>query len=310
LGEVMPSARDGYLIDVWQTEQGLPQNHVTSIIQTRDGYLWLGTYEGLARFDGVRFTTFHAARNTNLQSSRITGLFEDKTGTLWIGHEHGQLTRERQGRFEPVSPGTGPTPLRRSIMAIAADGHEDIWYVRRNGTAIRQRDQLAIESLDSLTMPILCRQSNGPLWRVHAGRLTPLVETVSESVPRYSRTDEYILNAGTSRDGGLWILTGGRLRKWRMDGSEMDAGPTPWGNNPVSRLLESRSGQLWIGTQELGLYLREPEGQVIHFNRANGLPNDWVRDLWEDREGTLWVGDGRRRPVRHSQTSRSHAPSP
>src|SRR5678816_4567945 len=57
------SARDRYLIDVWQTEQGLPQNHVTSITQTRDGYLWLGTYEGLARFDGVRFASFHAARN-------------------------------------------------------------------------------------------------------------------------------------------------------------------------------------------------------------------------------------------------------
>src|SRR5262245_47607690 len=87
------SAHDRYLIDVWQTEEGLPQNHVTSITQTRDGYLWLGTYEGLARFDGVRFASFHAARSTNLQSSRITSLFEDKTGALWIGHEHGQLTR-------------------------------------------------------------------------------------------------------------------------------------------------------------------------------------------------------------------------
>jgi signal transduction histidine kinase/ligand-binding sensor domain-containing protein len=287
---VTPSARDGYLVDVWQTEQGLPQNHVTSITQTRDGYLWLGTYEGLARFDGVRFTTFHAARSTNLQSSRITSLFEDKAGCLWIGHEHGYLTRALQGRFEPVGPAT--PPVRRSISAISDDGAQDIWFLRRNGTAIRQRDQLAIESLDGMTMPILCRQSNGPLWRIHAGQLTALVETMPDKVPRYQRTNEYILNAGASRDGGLWVLTGERLRKWNADGSEIDAGPTPWGNNPVSRLLESRTGQLWIGTQDLGLFLRELDGEFVHFNRANGLPSDWVRTVCEDREGTIWVGTG------------------
>src|SRR5678815_693844 len=159
---------------VWQTEQGLPQNHVTSITQTRDGYLWLGTYEGLARFDGVRFANFHAARNTNLQSSRITSLFEDKSGALWIGHEHGQLTRSVNAQFQPVA--SELPAVRRSISAIAADERQDIWFLRRNGTAVRQRDQLAIESMDSLTMPILCRQSNGPLWRIHAGRMTALAE--------------------------------------------------------------------------------------------------------------------------------------
>jgi signal transduction histidine kinase/ligand-binding sensor domain-containing protein len=290
LSAVAPAAHDRYLIDVWQTEQGLPQNHVTSITQTRDGYLWLGTYEGLARFDGIRFVTFHSARSTNLQSSRITSLFEDKTGALWIGHEHGQLTLARNGNFQPAS--ADPAPVRRSIAAIAADGSNDIWFLRRNGTAIRQRDQLAIESLDGLTMPVLCRQSNGPLWRIHAGRMTAMRETASEERPRYHRTNDYVINAGASRDGGMWVLVGERLRKWNADGTERDAGETPWGNNPVSRLIENRSGQLWIGTQDLGLFLREPDGEFVQFNRANGLPSDWVRALYEDREGTIWVGTG------------------
>src|SRR3954452_16016972 len=76
---------DGYSIRVWQTEDGLPQNLVTSAVQTRDGYLWLGTFGGLARFDGERFQVFDAANTPEIADSHITSLFEDAKGTLWIG---------------------------------------------------------------------------------------------------------------------------------------------------------------------------------------------------------------------------------
>src|SRR4051812_156795 len=73
----------------WQTEHGLPQNAVTALIQTRDGYLWVGTFNGLARFDGLRFTVFDAAQTGSLQTGRVTSLFEDAAGTLWAGEETG-----------------------------------------------------------------------------------------------------------------------------------------------------------------------------------------------------------------------------
>src|SRR6202040_643977 len=95
-----------YSFDVWQTEQGLPQNSVTSIVQTRDGYLWLGTYNGLVRFDGVRFKVFDSSNTPEFQGSRITSLFEDGEGSLWIGHETGNLTRLRSGSFSQVDLGT------------------------------------------------------------------------------------------------------------------------------------------------------------------------------------------------------------
>src|SRR5438309_718628 len=75
---------DNYFIRNWQVEQGLPQNKVTAVVQTRDGYLWLGTYNGLARFDGVRFTVFDGNNTPELYSSRVTSLFEAGDGTLWI----------------------------------------------------------------------------------------------------------------------------------------------------------------------------------------------------------------------------------
>ena len=92
-----------YLMRMWQVEQGLPQNKVTSVVQTRDGYLWIGTYSGLARFDGVRFAVFDDKNTPEMHSSRVTSLFESDNGTLWIGHENGDLTTELNGTFRAVA---------------------------------------------------------------------------------------------------------------------------------------------------------------------------------------------------------------
>ena len=74
----------GYLIDVWDTEDGLPNSTVTAVAQTPDGYLWVGTYDGLARFDGVRFVTFDPGNTPELRHARVQALYVDTSGTLWI----------------------------------------------------------------------------------------------------------------------------------------------------------------------------------------------------------------------------------
>jgi ligand-binding sensor domain-containing protein len=95
--EQPPSATDSYLQTVWTTEDGLPQNSVTAIVQTRDGYLWLSTFGGLARFDGVRFTIFNSANTPGLKSNRITALVEDRRGVVWLGTETGELMSLEDG---------------------------------------------------------------------------------------------------------------------------------------------------------------------------------------------------------------------
>ena len=82
-----------YQVTVWQDKDGLPQNSVLAIARTRDGYLWLGTVEGLVRFDGVRFTVFDRTNTPEIGNSHITALLEDRSGTLWIGTAGGGLTR-------------------------------------------------------------------------------------------------------------------------------------------------------------------------------------------------------------------------
>ena len=88
-----------FLIKKWTTEDGLPQNTVTSIVQTSDGYIWLGTFGGLARFDGIKFTIFDSTNAPELVSNRILSLFEDRWKRLWIGTETGEIYIRANGKF-------------------------------------------------------------------------------------------------------------------------------------------------------------------------------------------------------------------
>ena len=93
------NAHAQYRFDHWTTDNGLPQNSVHAVLQTRDGYLWLTTFDGLVRFDGARFTVFNKSNSPGLASNRFVSIFEDRFGDLWAGLEIGGLVRRHQARF-------------------------------------------------------------------------------------------------------------------------------------------------------------------------------------------------------------------
>src|SRR5437016_1810578 len=93
-----------FRLDLWQSEQGLPENTVEAIAQTRDGYLWVGTQEGLARFDGVRFLAFNRRTVAVLRSDTISSLAADSAGGLWIGATEGGVLHYLDGTFTPLPP--------------------------------------------------------------------------------------------------------------------------------------------------------------------------------------------------------------
>src|SRR5688500_12300139 len=87
-----------HIVDLWQQSDGLPQNYVYTVLQSRDGYLWIGTRSGLARFDGVRFTSFDDRIPGQLREGEVWALAEDRVSALWIGTYGGGLTRLQHGR--------------------------------------------------------------------------------------------------------------------------------------------------------------------------------------------------------------------
>ncbi len=276
----------------WKTENGLPDNAVTAVVQTRDGYLWLSTYGGLTRFDGIHFTVFNSAGWPGLQSDRVTSLFEDSRGTLWIGHERGDLTRYSDGKFKSLD--VHETGVRRKISAIGEDQDGDTWMLNEEGTLVRARDGVSCSLPNTDGVAQLAQDGHGKLWVlsggqlavVEAGQLKPLTDTNNSNGIGY-----YVLGSCASHDGGLWIASDTQVVKWDGHAISENRGTNPC-NGKVTAMLETKSGMLAMGTSDDGLYLLFPNRAVLHFNHASGFPNNWIRCLLEDREGTLWIGAG------------------
>ncbi len=289
-----------YFTRTWQVEQGLPQNKVTAVVQTRDGYVWVGTYNGLARFDGVRFTVFDDNNTPELRSSRITSLFEADDGTLWIGTESGDVSQCKDGRFAAV-------PLRANwrggkIYAISSDEAGDVWLMNETGELARVRDGQVLNPAAGVITKVvaLTRSANGEILVDREGRVSLLkqgqLQPVSFPLIGFPVTNyPYIQGIAVSRAGGLWVACDGGIRKWQDGTLTADLGRAPWGWGLVPNFMETSSGALAGGALGEGLWLVFPDQTntpPLHFNHTNGLPSDWVISMWEDREKNLWCGTG------------------
>ena len=293
--EITSSANSNFLFDAWRTEDGLPQNSVTAIVQSGDGYLWFGTYNGLVRFDGVHCTVFDNGTTPQMSSSRVTSLFEDASDNLWIGHETGDLTQFRYGSFTHVALPSGSPD--GPIIAIDKDSEGTLWLLNKAGWLFSTNGaQLLISDKNSTNgpgVPSLARDVNGTLWVVRAGVVGSMKKgRLSPWLPGGKENTNYFQTAVASHAGGLWLVGNERIARWNGSGPVADLGPAPWGQSFVTALLETRSGDLLAGTLNEGLFLISPDGTQQQFTRSNGLSHDWVRCLCEDREGSVWVGTG------------------
>ena len=281
-----------YFIRAWQAENGLPQNTVSSVVQTHDGYLWIGTYNGLARFDGVRFVVFDDKNAPELHDSRITSLFESNDGTLWIGHENGEITSFKGGKFQAVKISAAVS----KIHGIATDEVGDVWFLNDSGHLLRLRDGLVLspQAGDSKFLS-LTRSSNGIIWVVRNGCLSALengqlrIIQLGEPI-----TNTYVQGVCPSRDGGLWVSNNGRIRRWKDARWVQDLGSAPWDLKPLVSLIETRNGILVAATPNTGIFLMFPgTGEPpLHYSQFSGIEADRILSLMEDRESNLWIGTG------------------
>ncbi len=285
-----------YVVDVWTQDHGLPQNAVNAITQTRDGYVWLGTEEGLVRFDGVRFTVFDRRTTPELRTSFVNALHEDRAGDLWIGTFGGGLVRLRKGRFELFTKAQG-LPSDR-IRWITEDPAGTLWVATGGGglarhangrfTTLTVKDGLGNDRVWSAVADARGRlfigTYGGGLSVLEGGKLT--TRSLSPS-PAAALVRPTCLGA----DGSLWAGTDGAgLFHVAEDGAIRGLGAADGLPSLSIRALASdRDGNLWIGTDGAGL-LRYRDGRFQPFTARDGLPSDGVLSLYEDREGNLWVG--------------------
>src|SRR3989449_1356428 len=213
-----------FAVELWTTEKGLPENSVFSVLQTRDGYLWLGTGYGLARFDGIHFKTFDETDAPGLNSGKILGLFEDSRGNLWIGTEtEGILVLNKEGKITGLKEaGKG---LEGKLVTICEDSSRAIWLSTAIGRVSRYRDGHLERRVDDCNG--LLAENSGLIWigargeTTNQNRLIGLGPIPPPSVPALPVA--YEVSVGkldfllASKKGGYWRLANGQVSKCKLD---------------------------------------------------------------------------------------------
>ncbi len=287
-----PSEPAEWIVSQWLTDQGLPHHSVRALRQTREGYLWVGTDHGLARFDGVRFTTYRALETRGLQDSRIRCLHEDGAGALWIGTAEGGLTRYQEGSFLAFTTREGLSS--DTVLGLASGEGNTLWVGTASGLNLCDQGRFTtffridglpddrVEALGPLRNGGLLLATRHGLSLFRSGKFSPF-----PAVPGRPRTDVRLLLEDTR--GRLWMgaesgygcVQGGQV----LAGAGLGASPAP----PVLALIERANGEVWCGT---------PGGILtLGTNAAPDRPPTWVwrsrqpvTSLCEDREGNVWAG--------------------
>jgi len=240
-----------YLIDSYDSEQGLPDDFVTSLVQTPDGYLWIGTYNGLARFDGEKFVTFKPEDTPQLGHERIVKLFLDSQGTLWINTYDGSLTSWRNGVFTREWNGAGKGISEAWL--VASDSHEIIFsfrtglLIRRSAMQGSANDWQILKPQGDPPGASYCRDSMGKLWC-------------------------------STLDGNIWRIRDGRFELIPKD--------TGLRGKEIHCLVSDLSGHIWVGTEmEIAVW----DGKRFQNMTPDGESDLNVASLSFPRDGDVLV---------------------
>jgi PAS domain S-box-containing protein len=304
-GQTPPRPGDQYLHTAWTTENGLPQNSVNAIVQTRDGYLWLGTFGGLARFDGIRFTTFDTGNTPVLKGTRIISLYEDRVGALWIGAEFGGLARYANHQFTAWTAKDGLPEGK--VVSICGDREGNVWVGTDGGLARFKDGRLtSITPVDGLlrgSIISIKEAQDGSVWflsgagltRYYNGSFTRSTWPVDDIFPTYTRSLD------PEADGSLWIAAArGVVRFHEKSFTTIASYVTDSAGESIDRVVKTfrdHQGNLsFLTTTGLARY---EHGRITPYARIawpSRLMDNirTVRAVIEDREGNLWIGtDGR-----------------
>jgi signal transduction histidine kinase/ligand-binding sensor domain-containing protein len=280
------------VIRTWQTKDGLPQNTVYALTQTTDGYLWVGTGGGLARFDGTRFRTF--GLQSGLRSVLISAFAEDAYGVLWVGTRGGGLSRWDGARFTTFSTDNGFPST--AVEALAAGKKGELWIATLAGLVLQTNGVFKpigpAQGLPEKHIRAILVDSKGVLWvsvmqdgifYQAGGRFMPIERTPSSPA-------NGVYSLFEDREGALWAGFGnGNL--WRLrEGTWTHYNPS--NGLPVRSfecLTQGPDTPLWLGARNFGLsYFNE--GAFHQVSLSTPSADDNICALYADRDGNLWMG--------------------
>jgi len=287
-GSGIGSKAPWYRVGSWLQPQGLPQNTIHVIVQTRDGYLWLGTNAGLSRFDGVNFTTFDNRDRNKLRDNEVRRLVEGDDGSLWIATFGGGLSRYRDGKFTVYTTENGL--VHNFVDALAKDSEGAIWAGTERGIS-RFKDEHFTNFTEKdgpvLGVTGICLDNEGRLWmfKKSGGMLIYKDGVFTQQTIEGLASTAHINSICSDRQGNLWIATGDGLFQVQGDRTRHFTTKDGLSSNALSVILVDREGSLFITTDH-GIDQYIPETSIFR----SILKADEIGTIYQDREGSLWIG--------------------
>jgi ligand-binding sensor domain-containing protein/signal transduction histidine kinase len=281
-------------VRTWQTAtaQGLPSDSITAIIQTADGFLWVGTSEGLVRFDGVKFTAAPLPQPTRAAGISVTSLCEGRDGHLWVGTLKDGLFELAGGLVSQFTKSRGL--LDDNVTSVAADNNGQVWVGTKSGLnvstgqgfkAYTPRDGLPDEFVSGVHVA-----RSGTVWITTRSGMCQFVDGRLKPYPLeiQGRSPEY-LGAYVDRRGNVWaygdtyLINVTENRRFNYFRGNEASSVRLWS------LCERKDGRLWLGTSGPGLYCFDNNSfQPVILGDPRWTHD--VRAVFEDREGNLWLG--------------------
>lgn len=286
-----------YRFDTWTTDNGLPQNGVRGLTQTPDGYIWFTTFDGLVRFDGVKFTIFDKSNTPGIVSNRFGIIYSDKDGTIYASAlEDGVVSIGNKGDFYSYTADQLPG---HDIQLIAPDDKGEVRFLTENkdqtpGSWYHLRDGKFVfsEKFDPVSPVKEYRGRSGKLWRVTPGEVT---EYAGARETRYTQNiPDYPFGFSLFEDsrGALWI--GGKSAFRLKDGIAENFGKEHGFVEGVDfhSFWEEADGSVWFangGTLGAGAgIVRYKDGAFKIYGKEYGISQQ-IFSVFKDREGTVWL---------------------
>jgi signal transduction histidine kinase/ligand-binding sensor domain-containing protein len=282
-----------FVREEWGVERGFVGGVVRAIAETPDGYLWLGTDQGLVRFDGTTFTLISES-DVSASGAAVLDLAVDGSGDLWIRRRSPKVQRLSKGRFEDAL--WSLSPKEEFVMAIARGRNGAVLYAGRfHGVARHAGGRFKTMAPWSEEDPVraMVEAPDGRVWLGTEG--SGLFSVVDGRVTRGpdDLADDTIEALSPAADQGLWIATLRGVRRWNGHESTTEGVPAALRRLHVLRMLRDRDANVWLGTTK-GLVRVGPEGSVVFDREAvhdrAAVMRGAVTALFEDREGSLWIG--------------------
>ena len=249
-----------YFFDNYSVEQGLSEQKVYTLLQDSKDYIWLGTANGISRFDGKKFENFTTRHN--LASGGVWCMFEDSLGYIWYGHLYGGISRYDGHLFEQA--GFDSLSLSSGITSIAVTG-DKIWFTTEKDGAIQ------------VDFPV-----------------TDLKRMKAKQYTGKNGLSDRVLGSAALNDKSLICITDAGMRRFNIEDGKFENYRMPHMTTyfQVTCLLQDRKGNIWFGTHNGGIYkyvMSESRMEFIDLPKA-GVPSNWVTCLTEDSKGRMWIG--------------------